>query len=55
MTDQERGAEQAGDETSDRKDLATVYEPPRLAVIGSLEELTHGAGGGGPDAEFILS
>jgi hypothetical protein len=31
------------------------YEPPRLVVIGSVEELTQGGGGGVTDAQEMLS
>lgn len=54
MTDQERLADGAGDETRDREDWAFDYEPPQLAVMGSLEELTHGVSGSGGDNEMFV-
>jgi hypothetical protein len=49
MTEQERRAGQASNEASDRQDEAHGYEPPRLVVMGSLEELTRGTAGGATD------
>jgi hypothetical protein len=42
----EEGASGAGS----RPRETTVYEPPRVAVIGSLEELTQGGGSVAEDA-----
>jgi hypothetical protein len=48
MTDDERGTGEVANESAEhRGDIA--YEPPRLAVIGSLEQLTQGSGIGGND------
>jgi hypothetical protein len=52
----------SGNRTDDRLDRGLEleaeygYEPPRVVVIGSLEELTRGAGGLGGDAlEQVVS
>jgi hypothetical protein len=42
MRDTARHAGHAFDEDSDRHGDASRYEPPRLVVMGSLEELTRG-------------
>jgi hypothetical protein len=55
MNDQERRTDEAGHEIAEQNDDATGYEAPRLAVIGSLEELTQGAPGLGADMETAVS
>jgi hypothetical protein len=53
MTNQERRSDEAERGIPDRADDDALYEPPRLAVIGSLEELTQGTVGTGADFEVF--
>jgi hypothetical protein len=55
MTGQERRAAQASNDAPARHDDAHGYEPPRLVVMGSLKELTHGTAGGAPSDQLDTS
>jgi hypothetical protein len=52
MTDQERRAGEGSHEAPDRHDDASPFDPPRLVVMGSMEELTRGNTTAGTEGSF---